>query len=90
MFVVLSKAKFPSFWLTSGDSCRVFAFSPPELLTAEVKPDEVLITSDPYCKESEISSSHLPLPLISTGKGKSPQGVRFGIKTCTTQDFCED
>lgn len=72
VFAVPSKAKSLSFWWTSTDSYRVFGFCPPETLTAEVKPDEVLITSDPYCKEHEISLSHLPPALDLYRKRKKP------------------
>lgn len=73
MFVFPLKARYSSFRWTLSDICRVFALSPPERLTAEVKLDEVLIASGLYCKESEIFLSYLPLPLISTGKEKSPE-----------------
>lgn len=71
MFVFPSKAKSSSFRWTLGDFCRVFALPPPEILTAEVKLNEVFITSDPYYKESEVFLSHLPLSLISAGKEQS-------------------
>lgn len=88
VFVFPSKAKSSSFRWTFSDFCSVFALLPPELLTAEIKPDKVQIASDSHCKESEVFLSLCPWSLQEREKG--PQGLCFGMETYSIQDFCED